>query len=591
MQAIQSGRGLLSRVQFGLQRFSTALRTRLSSNAISIIAASLLLPVVVVQCYASFVQTGLFLTHDEAEHLHVVFALERGERPYLDFIENHPVLFHLALLWLKNLLRLTEAYSVYALGKLLVLIHFLGCLVLLTLFLRHFSRFLAVQGNCAALILIALAVSGIWTESSEWSWGNSSLWHLRPDWICYFYALLCIAIHFLYHWRLIPNGERLPLSMMAVAGVSGGLATAILAKSIYIFLPYALLIGSIAFTELRAALAWWRAFRRRLIIANVLFLLVGLLSFSVAVWVELRASHVNITEYYKANFLLNSVKHISLNSEDFSPLNVLRSLLGFGLIPTIGLGMWVMNRLAMAQRHGASIEYHVLYFLFLIIGVNMALPSFTNGLTWPQYFVPSLLALLCLLALASDAVFTLIVRIAKISPNQSDKGAASLVWKHMAWGFPLLVTIVFGSALIGRWQGAVHSLDRLSYQGHFYEALAGDAKRDFLPERLMPDDLTYLVFSPQAKPVKARAWGYFFMLGSDRRLWQDVRALGLAPEAEGYWKALYVSQPPDAIVLTNKENFTNRRLILRGMQQVDIEWLWAQMKEDYTCQSRRPLEM
>ncbi len=30
--------------------------------------------------------------YDEAEHIHVVYALDRGETPYRDFFENHPVL-------------------------------------------------------------------------------------------------------------------------------------------------------------------------------------------------------------------------------------------------------------------------------------------------------------------------------------------------------------------------------------------------------------------------------------------------------------------------------------------------------------------
>lgn len=566
------------------------MRAGFSPRGLSVFFALLLLPVVLIQSYAAFLQAGFFLTHDEAEHLHVLFALTRGERPYVDFIENHPVFFHLVLLRLTKLFGLTETMQVYALGKSLVFAHFAASLMLLVFAFRHFASYLRVQGNAVALIVIALAMSGIWAVSDEWNWGHASLWHLRPDWLCYFYAGVCVLMHFAYHWRLL-RGQAASLWMIVIAALCGGVATAILAKSIYFFLPYALLFVTMSLAERPRLRLWWRDYRQPLVVANVLFLALGVFSFVLAVGIELALTHTSIAEYYKANFALNSLKHIVVNAEDFSPLNVLRSLLGLNLLPALVLVLWSLHRFTMAQRTHAIVEYYVWYFLFLVLAVNIALPAFSNGLTWPHYFVPGLLAMLCVLALAIDALFVLLTH--AVREVFSPRGAPHLLLlkRQLRWALPLLIVPMLACTVSNRWQAAFDSVESMRFTQQLYGRLVGDDRRDFLPERLLPGDLTYLVFAPQQKPVQAAAWGYFFMLGPDKRLWQDAHTLGLAPDPETYWRVTYAAHPPDVITLAGKEDFLFKKLLLERMQRIKIGWLWQEMQQSYVCLSRKHLNV
>ena len=224
-----------------------------------ILLAVVALPIFIMGCFSAFMQMGFFLAHDEAEHLHVVFALERGEIPYKDFIENHPALFHIAILWLKHALGLMDAMDVYWLGKGVVAVHFLGCLFLLMIFFGAYIRRSGGGEWSSLLVLVALCLSGIWNHSDV---AHEYLWQFRPDWICYFYALLCVSLHYAYHCKLLSGWGSARLWMLLLAALAGGIATAIMAKSIYFFLPYFLTLVLLAIDRSEEAARIWQLHRR-----------------------------------------------------------------------------------------------------------------------------------------------------------------------------------------------------------------------------------------------------------------------------------------------------------------------------------------
>ncbi|RZL37838.1 MAG: hypothetical protein EOP35_07510 [Rubrivivax sp.] len=110
-----------------------------------------------------------------------------------------------------------------------------------------------------------------------------------------------------------------------------------------------------------------------------------------------------------------------------------------------------------------------------------------------------------------------------------------------------------------------------------------------LPDRLLPDDLSYLTFSPQRKPLRARAWGYYFMLVRDKHIWRDNHQLGLGPDPGTHWRSLYSRQPPDVILVQDAREMREFIRIAWRMQDVDLVWLDEALRLDYACMTRQSL--
>lgn len=547
------------------------------------LVAIALLPYLILQLVSAFQGFGIFAAHDEAEHLHVVYALERGERPYLDFIENHPTLLHLFLLSVKQLFHIETTTGLYWVAKAIVYAHFVGCIALLFLFMRRMASFweLSVTPVVALLLLLSFY--------TPWAPENAYMWQLRPDWVCYFYAFLSVLGHLAFHSG--PWQGRVGLLLLAAA--SGGLATAILAKSVYVFLPYGIafalhVAAKLSTSELR------REDMRRLAMANGLFLLTGAAIFAAMVSLEVWLTGTGYDTYFKANYALNSVKHIPAFPVDDNPFNRLANLTGLGLAGAIGLALLTGRRLLASHERRRLDEFHILVFLLLMILINGLLPAYSNGVTWPQYFAPSLLALLILGWLAlNDLVGWLIPALLR-------------VWRQ--WPTIMQFSIGFMTAAHALIRGTVFCLVLIFVVFRYvlvheqYLGVDRDAKEhlqsvygvegnEFVPDALLPNDLTYLTFVPNQKPIQAKAWSYYFMLGPDAGMWRDTSELGLGPEPENYWRMLYVQSPPDVILISDKYDYWARLTMLKNAQRLDISWLGKILKTDYTCMRKKKTQV
>lgn len=536
--------------------------------------------ILLLSAWPAFYYTGFAMGHDEAEHLSALFSLERGEVPYRDFLENHPLLFHIALGSLKNLFQLSSGVEAYWLGKSLVFAHFALCILILVWLSARVFRRENRPTKVWALAAIALVMPDWWLRSL-WT---IMIWELRPDWICYAYALLAIVIHYDWHARSIEERDpRLRNGPMLIAGAAAGLSTAILFKSIYLFLPYALSLAFITIDRYRYIAYRLRHRWRQVLIANFFFLVSGFFFLSIFVFFELKATGATFAEYWAANVSLNSIKHIldsPVLTNDLSPFNVAKEMLGIGIIIFIVILIGSSLRLAILARIKLSHEYFLLYFIILTVVLNLSLPAFSNGLSWPHYLIPTVIV----------TILFFIIILQRLFEFFSLSGPAAkrmLVVRLLVLLLPFsLILAVFSI----RFTTAIILNDNLSAPSLISGRVATTAlATHFVTESDLPKNATYLSFTARVKPVEAKAWGYYYMLYSDKGLWLDNYRLGLGPDPRTYWATLFKSTPPDIIDLKGHYDFTAKEIVVGRSQGVDIGWLWPIVTTDYICLSKQSL--
>lgn len=529
----------------------------------------------------AFGRPSFFLTHDEAEHLHVIFALQRGERPYVDFIENHPVFLHALLSLVADRLP-SSTIELAMLLKGIIALHCIGAIALIC---DAAAPLLNIESRRRHILvcLIALALLGVWSTPSQ----SYPIWTLRPDWVCYFYAVLCVWLyqHALKR-RLLDNVTSLHFAqLMSIAGLSGGVATAILAKSAYMFIPCAVAVAglllSTRWTTLRTlGLRHWQA----LFVGHLAFLLIFTAATIACVGLELKISGVEFSAYYQANFAFNSSKHIPYTSTESNPASMLVNISGLSLAGVIALGLFIYLSLRRwHQRPDPRAEAAMLFCLATLV-LNAVLPSYSNGLTWAHYFIPSLLALIVLFAWALTQTARLGIQLAE---SGVVSGLPAPLKRLMLALMTVQALVIVGS--LGA--DGLARLDGLKQARDLYQIGHGDRSMEYLPDRYLPRDLVYLTMLPENKPVRARAWSYYFMLFPDTTAFTTMQSFGLAQPITPYWKRLFRETPPDAILLQNEDEIRARALITQIAGNGDLSWLWNEIEPAYTCRSRQSIAL
>lgn len=557
-----------------LASFSARSPWALIMGVLGLLGAGLL----AAHAWTAWLPADLLLGHDEAEHLHVVFALERGERPYRDFIENHPVLPHLLLGAMRHPLGAEDTLAVYRLGRGWALLHAIGVLALMLGWLHRHRASLGLCLHPAVTLPLGLLLPGVWNVAIETPARFDFFWQMRADWPCHFWTLaaaLCIARAVRRHDR--PVAWRLALG----GGLCAGFATALLAKSVMLLLPAA---AALVITLLRMGSQWTpdAAVMRRMGLLALTFVAAAALTFGGCVAFELSATGVSLQDYVSANFTLNSSKHLSYNATDRSSINMLRQLSGLGLGGAIALTVAGFCLAARALREQRWLRHALFTFTGMVIAFTAVLPSYSNGQCWPQYLIPAYLALALLLVLILDEAARFCSHVTvperwELSPPM----ARGVRWAPAG----LLVLLLLGGLLV-----RFGDLQYRRLEAHLHAMAAertfGDPGLRSVPDRLLPDDLSYLTFRPEHKPAKARAWGYFFMLGGDQGMWNDVHRLGLGPDPATHWQTLYRQTPPDAITVASRSELREMLRTLKRAQQVDLRWLDEAFAADYACVSR-----
>ena len=528
-----------------------------------------------VTFFYHFALVGLFPAHDEAEHLHVAFLIEQGQRPYLDFIENHPALFHLLMLQVKRLAGDGSVLHFYSAVKVLLALACAGSFCLAGFFS---ARFLRASGTPFRPISIFFIACGVLTP-----WGNDFryLWELRPDWLCIFLSLICIYLHFLVHAQPFRYAS-LSLPLLALAGTMGGLATALMPKSIFIFAPYGFVAILVAGNMLRKGNRDLLVTSKAILMGNALFVLVGVATFVTAVFVELHATGATIDAYVRANFWLNKIKHPVIFPVETNPAAIIGGFLGGSFALMVALSLFAAAKLAAYRDEQNSFGFLTLAFLCAVVWFNVVFPAFANGVLWPQYFIPSLLAVAVLGTLAINDFFVFMGSV-------FERGVMHALGKRREVTFLALRTSLGLLALGGIVMIGLGQYERAeAAQGNF--ELTREMRRivckgnlsQFPLERMLPNELSYFAFSPTAIPAGGRTWGYYFMLGPDRRFWLDNHLMGLGPDPRSHFRELYGTRPPD-VIAPGDVGIKAWISTLRETQGVDLGWLIPEMRTNYVC--------
>ncbi len=521
-----------------------------------------------------------FLAHDEAEHLQVAFQLKLGERPYVDFIENHPTLFNHMLNAAFDLCAVRTTRHEFLVAKILIYAHFFICFGIISLVLK---RILDRQGFSPPLAILPLISLGC---LAPWIAANTSIWEVRPDWLCHAYAMLCVYHHWRAHEKTTTGGGP-SMARLLIAAIPGGIGTAILAKTILVFLPYAIvLLTSPGLLHIVSDTSQHPSFKR-LIRANAAFVLVFLLALAGCVALDLKLSHVSLRDYWIANMTINSIPHIAylpfINAVS-NPIQRIMDLLGFGAVIFLVLSALFspLTGFSLPGDDKSNTRRLCLRMAFVTVIISIILPTFTNRSVWPHYFSPALLALILLTSLAIDKFFARIIPMAADMAHRFSPPAAARA--------PLFLAVVAGLILLCQTTGCViwnnNPFQEDMSEGADYHEYYGSGRIDFLPDLFMPTNLTYWTFDPQTVPVHGRHWGYFFMLSRDRRFWNDVARFGLTAIPERTIQESFVANPPDVIALADECDFVNRRNILMLSNSIKLDWLWPLLQKDYVRASR-----
>jgi hypothetical protein len=536
--------------------------------------ALLVLPLLLIEFSAILGHHPAFYGHDEAEHLSAMFALERGERPYLDFFENHPLLPHLLLSALRRILGVDGVGQIRQLGLAVILLHVTGCFLLLQCF---YSRFAAVARFSLAPVAMLWTALGLLTL---WQDRLSYVWQLRPDWVCYFWALLGVFLHVRLHELWLRNG-RWSSAVFAGGALASGFALALMSKAVFFFIPYVMTLAILALADFSALAVMVRGRWCALLAVNLSFVVLSLGAFAGCVAVELHLTGASTKAYYLANFTLNAERHPVQSFYDAklfdviafaSPGHLAAVLLGIPLISS------TLLRLARAHEDRLSGLY-ILLGVVLVIGVNGLLPAFSNGGQWAQYYIPALLMLLFLTA-------------ATLGEGWRCIGKLTAGWKSGALlkrGVGLGFSLVFLGSLYSHYDAAINRLENVSFSRQLMQLRTRTDAGGALPDIILPADLSYLSFDPIFRPAHGRLWGYYFMLAADRGMWNDTYRLGLGPNPATHWRTLWRESPPDVVLVQSAADLENRIRQVAITQGVDLSWLREALRQDYVCQQRAGL--
>jgi len=523
--------------------------------------------------------------HDEAEHLHVVFALQRGERPYLDFVENHPLMLHAIVAAILERIHFDDVARIYLALKALVAAH---CIATFALFWQMAAPLLRLNSRrrAATVFLLTLVSLGVWHESP-----SRVIWQLRPDWVCYFYATAFVHLYQTgLRKSLGPIWEgRKGLVHAPLAGVSGGFAIAVLPKAVLVLvtcgLTVAVMLLSCGSEMMLRLLARWRsilAFH-----AVVAVALVATLASCVSL--ELALNHVDLGVYYKANYIYNAAYRVLALGIECNPIAVLAQMAGLTLSGATLTGLLLYVLLKHEDESFGWDCRAILTYCILCVLVNVVVPAYTNGITWAHYFIPSLLAITVVFAYIVSRLVRLAASVVQIRSvaHIVDVNVSSRPWlAKFLWS----VAVLEFASLLGA-RGA-EALARQTIQNSNETVISLASHRVQLsPERYLPDDLTYLTVVPSTKPVKARAWGYFFMLFADRNAFSAMSSLGFAPKLEEHWLRLFRSSPPDVILLPSRVAFDDWRVTTRIAGNGDLLWLWPYVEEQFACRTNGTLRL
>ena len=514
--------------------------------------------------FALFFPISTQLEADGAEHLHAVYLLSIGQKPYLDFIQNHPMLFHHLLAWVEKHFQIDSIRHLAMVGRIVIFGHFMLCLAVFCLWTSR------VLKNRPKTIAWAAMLTAAWAMLDIYNTDYYLAWNLRPDFICYGQTLL--GLYLIYLWIARPSEakNRWAFILAMVGGCLVGFGNSVLPKGIPFIAAFALTILAQCLISSRAAFLS-RLSRKHLKELSIIGMAI-ILSFLAGMILDCRLSNVPVRSWIHAVFLLNSKKHIIFTNIDNSPVTHIIGFFSFSLPLAFALIVWIIWELATFNRsdcfqNGQSSVW--LFSIFTIL-VNITLPTYSNGVTWSYYYIP------CLFAAAAICLL-LLLRFRDFYNSQLFEGPLSIPGAGA-----IILGFLIGIQILNT---PIQSSLELTSRRASAREVANTNLPDFVNDEILPKHFVYLGY-PNQMPIKARNWGYYFMLARSTHFWKDCYSLGLGPDPQESWGKGFGGNPPDAITFTTPGEVSDLMFMVRNCQNIDISWLPDKIRERYVLMKR-----
>ncbi|MCR4409648.1 MAG: hypothetical protein QHH43_06320 [Candidatus Saccharicenans sp.] len=500
------------------------------------------------------------LGHDESEHLHVAYLLEKGQRPYLDFIENHPTLFNHYLRWLWNLLKPGTVRTWAMAARITILFHILFMIYIFYKWISDLLNFSMNKKSKWLYYLLSFSFIGYYDQQLDF------MWQIRPDWISYcfsftglylFYKSIKISV-------LQKAGNKIyPIFYFTLAAILAGLGNAILPKGFTIIIG--IVIGLLALVLTRQIKSDY-FFNKTFIIRLISFACLSAIFFFYGVLVDCHLSGINFKTWIKANIILNSIKHLPLTNADNNPITSIAAIFSLNLFLIIMMMLWLFYKLLSRPEEKENIKRQFLTISLFIIIVNISMTAFGNGLSWPHYFIPCVISAL--------TIYMIILLEVEKYMGREDTKKPEFRKKVL---FYLAIVILF--AILIRQPLNLYA-GIMGLKANLSDNLIR-SNPDYLNESIMPSNLIYFTPKPTEMPIRANHSGYYFMLVIDKKIWRDCYNLGLGPEPEKHIRTLFENTPPDILAFNGPIKLHEFIILANSVQNVNLTWLLEKVEKDY----------
>lgn len=503
------------------------------------------------------------LDHDEAEHLHVAYLVGQGQRPFVDFIENHPTLFNHFLWWLKNITSADTVRQWATATRSVIFAHFFLSLAILITWLSSLIKSRPKGLGWWTIILLSFSSIGYSHQTLR------HIWQIRPDWISYAYTIC--GLFFLYEFiikTVAGKNKVIDTILLMMGGILMGAGNAILPKGGIITIGFIVAFAALYLLGLIGKPG--KAVGKKIIFPVLLFILLTATSFVLFVFLDCKLGNISFKQWFQAVISLNSLKHLPLTFEEANPVTSITALFSLNLFLLLCFFLLVIYELA-RPAEDPKIDYKRVVIISLsLMAANLLATTISNGLTWSHYFIPTFFA-----------VFSLyVILILRITGTKTVKFYSGRFTRES------ILTILGLLIIITAQAKQVFEVYPVSLERSQMNQSPLVAKYDdYFNEATMPSGLTYMSTGPNHIPVLARNWGYYFMLVTDRNVWNDMHTLGLGPEPDTYFIQTFENSPPDVIALRGKSGLMRFVVNAQICQKVNLDWLFDKIEKDYEAMS------
>ena len=511
--------------------------------------------------FVCFFAVRPYLAHDEAEYLHVAYLLSLGERPFVDFLENHPLLFSHCLWWMHELLEPGSIKKWALLARIITVFHFFLCVLVFYLWVSQLIKCKPPKWLWVGMFVSAWAMMGIYSPIFDY------IWHIRPDFICYAYTSLSLYLIFNIFQKDNKNYTSIDMLQLTVAGVLIGLGNAILPKGIIIVLP--ILLTTVIVKRIPKCSIDNFDYHSLPIKEFCVVVVTALITFLIAMLIDCKLSQIGLEQWIDGVFLLNTRKHILYTLREDNPITSLIEAFSLSYILIVFLLLWfVWELIYMKQNQGKKT---LLIFALFTIAINLLLAPYTNGVTFSYYFIPSFFGI--------AAIYIVVfVKIYEFMEQQSIN--TSFLQKA-------LLLFIISIIIIQLTKQPAEAFFLFQNRQFRINEVISYSPDDYVPDAYFPKNYQYLTRNPQDIPVMSRHWGYHYMLSHSSGFWTDNYLLHLGPNPQEIWGGGFGKKPPDAFTFTGLEMVEEFIFMLKKCQNLDTRWLLDEIKINYTLMRMR----